>query len=388
MALELSRLIKQVEHIDITLLAGAAGLNHLVSWVHMVESKEASSFLEGNEIAFCTGIGLQSDEAFLELLKELITHNAAGIVFNTGPYIESIPDCAIAYCEEQNFPLFVVPWKVHLAEIMRIFCFSITKEEQRQLETTSAFKNAIFFPKQEELYVVPLSTRNFHVNWHYSVCTIKINFPNRAKRAARMEHISNSLLRFMNHNYEHFALFYENDEIILVIAKYQEPELKVMIEQIMYHTRQLMTNGEHFCMGVGRQTKSVRCLYKSYHQSKAIVRLHQNGKIDESMIFYSDMGIYRLLMGIEDKEVIQEYYQHTLRPLMEYDKQNNSDLCMILRSYLKHDGSVKETADELFVHRNTINYKLKKAEELLNVELSSLNTRLQLLLAFMIHDMI
>ena len=61
---------------------------------------------------------------------------------------------------------------------------------------------------------------------------------------------------------------------------------------------------------------------------------------------------------------------------------------MILRSYLKHDGSVKETADELFVHRNTINYKLKKAEELLNVELSSLNTRLQLLLAFMIHDMI
>lgn len=56
--------------------------------------------------------------------------------------------------------------------------------------------------------------------------------------------------------------------------------------------------------------------------------------------------------------------------------------------YLKHNGSVKDTADELFVHRNTINYKLNRVAEILNLNLSSLDTRLQLTLGFMLQDML
>ena len=73
---------------------------------------------------------------------------------------------------------------------------------------------------------------------------------------------------------------------------------------------------------------------------------------------------------------------------MEYDEKNNSDLAVVLRCYLKHNGSVKETADELFVHRNTINYKLNKASELLDMDLSSLNNRLQISVGFMLQDML
>lgn len=48
---------------------------------------------------------------------------------------------------------------------------------------------------------------------------------------------------------------------------------------------------------------------------------------------------------------------------------------------------MKETADELFVHRNTVNYKISKAAEILCMDLSKLDSRLQLLLAFMLMDM-
>ena len=100
------------------------------------------------------------------------------------------------------------------------------------------------------------------------------------------------------------------------------------------------------------------------------------------------MGLYRLLIGIEDPDIIRDYYANTLKPLEEYDKANSSDLCKILKTYLLHDGSVKETADELFVHRNTINYKLNKISELLDADLSSMETRVQLYLAFKLESIL
>ena len=93
-------------------------------------------------------------------------------------------------------------------------------------------------------------------------------------------------------------------------------------------------------------------------------------------------------MGIEDYDIIKEYYSQTLLPLREYDQKNNSDLTEVLKSYLTHNGSVKETADELFVHRNTINYKITKISELLNIDLSKLNSRLILSISFMLEDIL
>ena len=51
MAIELQRLMEKVAHMDVTLVAGEGGIHHLVSWVHMIETMEASDFLEGGEIA-------------------------------------------------------------------------------------------------------------------------------------------------------------------------------------------------------------------------------------------------------------------------------------------------------------------------------------------------
>ena len=65
MAIELYHLIQQVNNMDITLTSGEKGIHNLVTWVHMVETIEASSFLEGGEIAFATGFGLNNRQTLL-----------------------------------------------------------------------------------------------------------------------------------------------------------------------------------------------------------------------------------------------------------------------------------------------------------------------------------
>ena len=387
MAVELHRLIEKVAHMDISLLAGKAGMHNLVTWIHMVETMEASDFLEGGEIAFTTGLGLSNRVPLLTLVENIYEKKAAGIIVNTGPFIEDIPNEVIEFCNEHCFPLFVIPWKIHLAEVMRIFCFTITKADQRELETAAAFKNSIFFPKQEELYVVPLSQRDFYENWKYSVCVLKLSNV-KSDLPSRIEKMTMNLDNYARHKYKNFAVFSHDTEILAVVANYSEDQLHTFVNDLKAQAKIILLDNEELSLGVGKLTQSIRCLYKSYGQATSIQKLQANNKIDKSLIFYSDMGIYKLLMGIEDKEILKDYYEKTIRPLTDYDSKNNSDLAEVLRCYLKHNGSVKETADELFVHRNTINYKLNKIEEMLNMDFSSLNARLQLSIGYMLQDML
>lgn len=387
MAIELERLIKKVSHLDITLLAGKGGIHNLVSWVHMVETSEASDFLYGGEIAFMTGLGLNSNTTLLRLTQNIYEKRAAGIIVNTGPFLENISDDVLEFCEAHDFPLFVIPWKIHLAEIMRIFCFAITKDEQKNIETAAAFKNAIFFPGQEELYLVPLSQQGFRVNWKYSVLTMKFK-NSHDNSAARLEKLTYTLENYAKHYYKNFAEFISNDDIIFVLANYSENELRKFVKDIKELAEKFLLKSESIAMGCGKLTKSIRCLYKSYNQANSIVKLQELNKISSSFLFYSDMGIYKLLMGIDDKEVMRDYCEGSVQPLFEYDNKNASDLADVLRCYLKHNGSVKDTADELFVHRNTINYKLGKIQELLDIDLSLLDNRLQLSLGFMLQDLL
>lgn len=390
MSVELNRLMKKVAHMDITLVAGEKGLSNIVSWVHMIETKEASDFLEGGEIAFTTGIGLNNGLSILDLVKNIWENHAAGVVLNTGPFLEYIPQEVIDFGNSHDFPIFSVPWKIHIAEIMRIFSFMITKSEQENLEIAAAFKNAIFFPKQEELYIVPLSQHGFHINWNYYVCVLRIS--DSAQSTVSQNHIEDICFNVENHlqhrKYKKFAIFYSENQLIAITGNYSQKMMDSFTSDIHEYLFRYLPANENFFLSIGKSTKSIRCLYKSYRQALSIQNFMRTKKDDSNVLAYSDMGIYKLLMGVEDKEILEEYYEKTIQPLIEYDQKNNSDLANVLQKYLQHDGSVKDTAEELFVHRNTVNYKLNQAAEILGLNLSSLDVRLQLSLGFMIQDML
>ena len=70
--------------------------------------------------------------------------------------------------------------------------------------------------------------------------------------------------------------------------------------------------------------------------------------------------------------------EENLGPILQYDKINNSDLLETLKTYFKCEGNMKIIAQELFIHYNTVIYRIQKIEELLNVDLKNLNEQLNI----------
>lgn len=388
MAITLRRLLNDVKDENLTILSGENNLDQAVQWIHMVESMEIATFLEGQEIAFITGAALPSEEYLLEMVDSIIENQATAIVMNIGPYIKEIPKQIIEYCEKKDFPLISAPWEVHMAHIMQIFCKKITEEDKANMELSSAVKNAIFFPKQEELYIPSLERYQFSLEWSYCVAIIEIVKGVMPIEEQRRHKITKYIENQLSHYNQKVIVFELEEKILLVFRQTSEKEVEKNLEKVMKNYQCMLRKEENSYTGIGQCTKNMKCISKSYNQANGVLKLQKSRNQGQIIQCYSKLGLYKLLLAMDDKELEKEYYMETLGLLIKHDESSDSNYCQVLECYLKHSGSVKDTAEELYVHRNTINSKINKIEELTGMDLSELDTRVRFKIAFLIQEIL
>ncbi len=389
MSITLREIVKQVEHLEMKLVAGEAGLDREVLWTHMVDSDTISAFLQGQELTFTTGIGISEKLPLLKLVQEVYRNGASGIVINIGPYVDKIGQDVLDFANEKAFPVFEVPWKIHMAEIMRIICFAITKEQQSRIEVTAALNNAFLCPAQEELYVFPLMRKGYLADSVYTAVNIRVEVQKNTVAGERMEQLHSQLGSHLRCNYKRILCCAQEKQLVLVLCDYTGQERKHVLTYIFQHFCNELKKEETAVFCVGNQAEELRQLHKSYETANQMAEVSALGRIPgeevygrHKMIVYKNAGIFRILFALKDEEVMQEYVRDTVQPLLEYDALHHTDLAGVLQCYLRHDGSLQDTANELIVHRNTVNYKINKASEILEMDLTRLENRLEVMLGF------
>ncbi len=389
MSITLREIVKQVEHLEMKLVAGEEGLDREVLWTHMVDSDTISAFLQGQELTFTTGIGISEKLPLLKLVQEVYRNGASGIVINIGPYVDKIGQDVLDFANEKAFPVFEVPWKIHMAEIMRIICFAITKEQQSRIEVTAALNNAFLCPAQEELYVFPLMRKGYLADSVYTAVTIRVEVQKNTVAGERMEQLHSQLGSHLRCNYKRILCCAQEKQLVLVLCDYTGQERKHVLTYIFQHFCNELKKEETAVFCVGNQAEELRQLHKSYETANQMAEVSALGRIPgeevygrHKMIVYKNAGIFRILFALKDEEVMQEFVRDTVQPLLEYDALHHTDLAGVLQCYLRHDGSLQDTANELIVHRNTVNYKINKASEILEMDLTRLENRLEVMLGF------
>jgi DNA-binding PucR family transcriptional regulator len=94
-------------------------------------------------------------------------------------------------------------------------------------------------------------------------------------------------------------------------------------------------------------------------------------------------GALRQLGGLE---AVKGQLDRVLAAIRGYDAKTGSELDATLRAYVEHGGSIAQTAEALFLHRNSVLYRIQRIEELSGITLRDRHTRQLLLVAFTITD--
>lgn len=388
MSAKLKDLVRQIDSRQMWLVAGERGMNRSVDWVHMVGSVEIADFLTGGEVAFTTGVGLREDMTLLMLVERVFCNHASGMVINVGPYIPEIPKEVIDFGNANDFPVFEVPWDVHMADIMRVFCFSIQQSQQRTMEISAAFRYAIFTPEKEELYIPALLQRGFQRDWNYTAVLMEFSEysqqPGNDTRIylpvpqERFSVLQKRVADFAESEKTDTVIFSDNSRIVIIFGNIGEKEVCSQMEQLGYRIRPYLKNGETFFVGIGNTVNEVGKLAGSYQTARKLEEYFRIGKEEQKITGFGSLGLLGLLVHVNNREYMEEYYQRTVGRLEEWDNANGTNLTEVLECYLKYNGSVQSVADELYIHRNTVNYKLKKIGQILNTDLVSFDVRNEL----------
>lgn len=101
-----------------------------------------------------------------------------------------------------------------------------------------------------------------------------------------------------------------------------------------------------------------------------------------------DLGAYRLLMGSQPRSVLESFVRSVVGPLLDRDAERGSELFASVRAFVEAGARWEEGAAALGVHRHTLRYRIKQAQELLTRDLSSPEDRMEIWLACKATDLL
>lgn len=252
---------------------------------------------------------------------------------------------------------------------------------------------------RQEKAIERAKTFNYHKNYKHSVIIIllkDLNINNKNKTNFAQEAIS-SLLFIIGRaaKFSRVKILYvdKSDRVIILFASEPTNRNAIVKTEVIDFCEKLSVEiskkfeMDKFTIGIGRSYEGHADLWKSLEQAKLIVESLNKKSIGDIM-HYDDLGLYKILSFDGLQGELAEFCKDTIKPLIEYDKVNNSELIKTLKVYFECDGNMKKISEKMYMHYNTIIYRLQKIKDITGMNLENGDSRLNLQIALKAMDLL
>ena len=151
---------------------------------------------------------------------------------------------------------------------------------------------------------------------------------------------------------------------------------------------QAYASGWTATISVGPTCVDVHEYGDAYRLTCGVLDLVQQSDRRDRVVSLDTIGAYRLLLQVKRPQELHAFAESTLGRVRAYDLKHDTKLGPTLHCYMGHRCSVSVTAKTLHVHPNTVGYRLRRIEELLEIDLSDPQAMLHLQLALMIEGIL
>lgn len=130
-------------------------------------------------------------------------------------------------------------------------------------------------------------------------------------------------------------------------------------------------------------------VHTAYWQAGVAMRYGNQQRPKDSVHFYKDYIVYHMIESYSDHLhfPLEKMYFQRLSLLMDEKNYKSSNL-YLLRTYLINERNISQTAKLLYMHRNSVIYRIARIRDLLDVDLNDPEIRLRLLISFKILELL
>ncbi len=137
--------------------------------------------------------------------------------------------------------------------------------------------------------------------------------------------------------------------------------------------------------GIGKPAREVAEWRRSFQQAGQALDLAQRLNAD-APLYFPDLSVYRLLLQLEHNPELVAFQEEILGPLLAYE--GGEELIRTLEAYFAHHGNLSQAASALYIHRNTLLYRMERIARITGLNLENPDTRLAVQLALRIYRML
>lgn len=385
MAIRLKNLLKLPSLSKIELLSGEKGLDNIVTWPYACQMNSFSEWVQGGELVFITGFGINDNEDIMvSFVQEGHKCKIAGLVFFADKYIKRIPQKLLDLSNKLNLPVFKLPWEVKLIDITREISGFIVSSQKR-CEFLYNWAENILFGNEKSLRDAEENSKQFgfDVGIPHQIAIISDDFESDAlKTAVSEKHLNYFFVTVQDvlqtYSSDVLCIPHGNYLILIIPAKNNKEEDAENLLNNVYGELLSRNSELKFYAGIGRICTGSKGLRKSYIDAERVIRLVSVSKVSRNILSYRNLGIFRIFYEVSDRNELLEFYNDIMGPLLKYDKQNNTEFVKTLDILFENKMNHIKTAQSLYIHRNSLVYRLNRIEKILNLKLDDPTTLLEL----------
>ncbi|MGN1083615.1 MAG: helix-turn-helix domain-containing protein [Lachnospiraceae bacterium] len=361
------------------LLAGEEGMDRMVSWTYLCQTKPYADHMNRGNFALVVVDYVRFDleeaySAMLELNELGISAYAVSILDDREP----VPQKFLDKANELKLPFFYVRWKgASFVDIDQSIGCLLLESENQSKRTGDYLYNLLFGYDINAKYIEKISGQfglDFSNPHRVGIIVVDRKYGVNLEQDEHIyEYYANTLnrevlamegkplfMRFLNK----FVLLFK-----ATAEKKVEHELERLLRDI--DSRPPFKEIIRSTCILGGSYTNPGDYGRSYQEAKSLIPkkdILPNPK-HKKVLSASAMGIYKYMFNSGNQAEIMNYCEDKLKKLEEYDHANGTYLQDTLVEYYMNGFSVSKTAEALFIHRNSLQYRLAKIEDLLGMEL-------------------
>jgi len=224
----------------------------------------------------------------------------------------------------------------------------------------------------------------------YICCVGKIDDDGNFYTYSQRQEYADEVFRFLEEHLESYSpniYLFSKSELCILLYKIEDHSINtnLYIEDSLKKIQKLVFDSFQHTISFGVSNLCHKFLHVKTAYKEAVDALSQGqlSKQAEFIYTYSTRNITELLRLIP-QDNLKNFYTYVLKEFSTKNDEEKQNLLNTLFVYLETNCQISETAKRLYVHRNTVIYRIEKCEEILGKNFKDPETSLQLRLALRI----
>jgi DNA-binding PucR family transcriptional regulator len=349
------------------LVAGKAGVHRAIRHVNVMEVPDILPFVKPSELLLTSGYPIKDEPRSLEeLIARLAERGLAALAIAPHPYVGSIPEGAIASGDAHAFPIIELPDQASFNEIIAAVLEPIldrTREERHRAVLLDELVSGHPIDERE------LSSHAAALGWSLAgpravvVAELRDRGGHEALVAGRP--LEARAFEAIGALLDARTIAWARRAGLALIADASDGTRPRALAGSVARSLAVALPDLVVTVGVGTVRARLSELTASYGEAVRALAIGRERGTAVAVMSFDELGLYRLLHAVGPAGELRRYCEDLLGPLITHDRAHGSDLVRTLEAYLRNERNVAATARELFVHYNTLRYRLGKIDEVL-----------------------